>query len=196
VQIEPASNSFITSDVDLTSIKMVSLGTGSVSEISADASKTSIDGDKNGNGITEITACFRKADLRLLFSTVPNGPHPITVDITGTLLTGGTFRGQVTLTVKGTGGVLAASISPNPLNPRAKLSFATTKPGAIRVQMFDPQGRLVKTIADERSSLAGYHDFTIDGRSGTGGKLASGVYFVKVWSEFDGSEVRAVTVLK
>jgi PKD repeat protein len=196
VQIEPSSNSFITSDVDLTSIKMVSIGTGSVSEISADASKTSIDGDKNGNGITEITACFRKSDLRLLFSTVPSGPHPITVDITGTLITGGSFRGSITLTVKGTGGVLAANISPNPLNPRAKLSFATTKPGAIRVQMFDPQGRLVKTIADERSSLAGYHDYTIDGRSNTGSKLASGVYFVKVWSEFDGIEVKSITVLK
>ena len=92
--------------------------------------------------------------------------------------------------------MLAASISPNPLNPRARLTFPTTKPGAVQVQMFDPQGRLVKTIADQTSLQAGYHDFTIDGRTSTGSKLASGVYFVKVSSQFDGSEVKSITIIK
>jgi flagellar hook assembly protein FlgD len=91
---------------------------------------------------------------------------------------------------------MAAVITPNPLNPLAKLSFSTTKPGAIRVQMFDPQGRLVKTVADEATSMAGYHDYTIDGKSANGTKLASGVYYVKVWTEHEGQEVQRITILK
>jgi len=58
--------------------------------------------------------------------------------------------------VKSNGSFLAASISPNPLNPAAKLSFATTKPGAVKVQMFDVNGRLLRTIAEELNAAAGY----------------------------------------
>ena len=43
---------------------------------------------------------------------------------------------------------------------------------------------------------AGYHDFTIDRRTSTGSKLASGVYFVKVSSQYDGSEVKTITIMK
>jgi flagellar hook assembly protein FlgD len=194
-QIEPVDGSYNNSDVLLASIKMISNGTGTVSEIFADASKTGVDGDKDGNGVTEIQACFRKADERALFANSPNGTYTVTIE--GNLITGGKFRGTVTFSIKGaSGGAVSAMISPNPLNPRAKLSFTTTKPGAVRVQMFDPQGRLVKTIADEGVSMAGYHDYTIDGRSATGTKLASGVYFVKIWTEHDGDEVQRITILK
>jgi PKD repeat protein len=195
-QIEPIDGSYNNSDVLLASIKLISNGTGTVSEIFADASKTGIDGDKDLNGVTEIQACFRKADLRLLFANASNGTYTVTIE--GNLVSGGKFRGTVSVAIKGAsgGGAVSAMISPNPLNPQAKLSFATTKPGSIRVQMFDPQGRLVKTVADERASMAGYHDYTIDGRSANGTKLASGVYFVKIWTEHDGDEVQRITILK
>ncbi|HYJ33753.1 MAG TPA: putative Ig domain-containing protein [Candidatus Binatia bacterium] len=196
IQLEAVDNSFQNTDVDISSIKMVSTGTGSVSEIFADASKSSVDGDKNGDGVQEIVACFKKSDLRLLFSNLPAGRNTVNVTIEGSLTSGATFSAPLTLIVKSTGAVLVASVSPNPLNPQAKLTFATSKPGAVRVQMFDPQGRLVKTIADERAAMAGYHDYTIDGRSSTGAKLASGVYFVKIVSEADGSTVTRVTIMK
>ena len=160
------------------------------------ASKSAVGGDKNSDGIQEVTACFRKMDMRTLFAGLPSGPNTVTIDITGSLVSGGQFRATTQIIVKSNGTFLAAGISPNPLNPQAKLTFLTTKPGAVRVQMFDPQGRLVKTIADGTTVQAGYHDFTIDGRSATGSKLASGVYFVKVWSQFDGTEVKSVTILK
>ncbi|HEX7077700.1 MAG TPA: Ig-like domain-containing protein, partial [Candidatus Eisenbacteria bacterium] len=196
VQVQPKDASFMISDVDLTSIKMVSAGTGSVSEIFVDATKTVVDGDKNGDGITEIAAAFRKADLRLLFSGLPAGNNNVPVKIQGNITTGGTFSADLILVVKSTGAALAANISPNPLNPQAKLTFATSKPGAVRVQMFDLQGRLVKTIVDERNLATGYHDYSIDGTNANGGHVASGVYFVRVWSQFDGEEVVRVTVLK
>ena len=170
--------------------------TSTTNSILADPTKTSVDGDKNSDGITEIAACFKKTDMRVLFTGLPAGSNPVTVRLTGNLVGGGRFETTLDMTVKSNGSFLAASISPNPLNPQAKLTFSTTKPGAVRVQMFDPQGRLVRTITDETSVQAGYHDYTIDGHTATGSKLASGVYFVRVWSQFDGSEVKSVTILK
>jgi PKD repeat protein len=194
-QIEPVNGNYDNSNVILTSIRMI-YPPGSSNQIFAGGSKTGLDGDKDGNGITEIAAAFSKADLRVLFTGLPAGNNTVTIEIKGDLVGGGTFGATLTHVVKSNGSFLAASISPNPLNPRAKLSFSTTKPGAIRVQMFDPQGRLVKTIADEPVAMAGYHDYTIDGRSGSGTKLASGVYFVKIWTEHDGDEVQRITILK
>ena len=108
--------------------------------------------------------------MRVLFTGLPAGTNTVEVDITGNLISGGSFKATFMMTVKSNGAFLAASISPNPLNPRAKLTFQTTKPGAVQVHLFDAQGRLVKTIADETSLQAGYHDFTIDGRTSTGAK--------------------------
>jgi hypothetical protein len=195
IQVQPDGPGFTANDVDLTSLRMV-YPSGSANSILADASKSALDGDKNSDGIQEVSACFRKADMRTLFTGLPAGSNTVTIDITGNLVGGGQFKATTQIIVKSNGTFLAASVSPNPLNPQAKLTFMTTKPGAVRVQMFDPQGRLVKTITDETSLQAGYHDFTIDGRSATGSKLASGVYFVKVWSQFDGAEVKSITILK
>ncbi len=195
-QIEPVGGNFSVSNVDLASIVLISPGTGTVSQITASSAKTSIDGDKNGNGITEISACFTKTDLRLLFANLPAGNNSVNVSLEGNLITGGKFHADLTHIVKGTGGALAASISPNPLNPRAKLTFATTKPGAVKVQIFDLNGRLVRTLLEERNMAAGYRDLEIDGRNTTGGRMASGVYFVKIATEFDGTVTKGFTILK
>jgi rubredoxin len=71
-------------------------------------------------------------------------------------------------------------VSPNPLNPQGVLSFSTTKPGHVRVQLFDLGGRLVKTLLEEHAMRPGQHEVRIDGRSSHGEPLASGVYFYRV----------------
>ena len=65
----------------------------------------------------------------------------------------------------------------------------------VKVQMFDVQGRLVRTLADNPSAPAGYHDITIVGMNSSGVRLASGRYFVMV-SSADGREKLSVTILK
>jgi PKD repeat protein len=196
VQVEPVNGSFTIPDVDLGSIKMVSPGTGSVSEIFADASKTVVDGDKNGNGVTEIRAAFSKADLRLLFSNLPNGNQTVTVTIEGNLVGGGRFSATLQHTVKGTGGALAASITRDSFTSKSTLTFHMSKPGAVKVQMFDVNGRLIRTLMDESFAAAGYHDLTIDDRNANGGKVAAGVYFVRVASQHDGTESQKITFVK
>ena len=192
VQVEPVlPGGYDNSNVDLTTIRMIFNG----NQILAMSGKTTVDGDKNRNGITEITACFSKEDLRVLFSGQPNGSYTVTIE--GDFTTGGFFRGAVSLQVNGGSNFLAAaSITPNPLNPKATLTFATSKPGMVKVQMYDVQGRMIRTLMDESNAAAGYHDVTIDGHDANGSKLASGIYYVKIHSSVDGQVTKAVTILK
>ena len=196
VQIEPVNSSFTIPDVNLASIKMISVGTGSVSEIFADASKTVVDGDKNGNGVTEIRAGFSKADLRLLFSNLPNGNNNVTVTIEGDLVGGGRFQATLDHIVKGTGGALAANITRDRLSSQSTLTFHLSKPGAVKVQMFDISGRLIRTFLDESFAAAGYRDLKIDNLNANGTKVPSGVYFIKIASQHDGTESQKITFLK
>lgn len=193
VQIQPAGGS-MNFDVDPASIRMQYSG-GAVSQIFAGGSKTAVESDKNHDGVGEITACFTKSDLRQLFSGLPAGTNTVTVDLRGDLVSGGGIHATLSLVVKSSGGALAAVIAPNPLNPRATVTFATSRAGAIRVQIFDAQGRWVKTIAD-RPAQAGFHELQIDGSTASGSKLASGVYLVRISTQFDGQETKRFTVLK
>jgi PKD repeat protein len=188
-QIQPDNRSFEVTNVDLTSVTATY---GAVS-ISAIAGKTAVDGDKNGDGIMEITACFSKDDLRILFAGQPTGDY--TVTLKGNVAGGGFFQGTVSVHVVNNGNFLSASISPNPLNPSAVLTFSTSKVGAVKVQLFDVQGRLIKTLMDDAAAVAGYHDVRIDGRDNQGNKLASGVYYVMIHSAVDGKETKAITIL-
>ncbi len=198
VQIEPVGGAFQISDVDLSSIKMISNGTGSVSEIPAIGDKTNGDGDKNANGISEIRACFSKDDLRLLFGDLPSGRNTVTVMIEGNLLTGGSFSGTLTLIVKasgnGNGKGQKVTLSPNPLNPETTLSFQISTPGRVTVKVFDLNGRLVKTLFDGTHDT-GFQDVTWNGTSDNGMKVASGVYFFRLDTP-SGRVVKAATVLK
>src|SRR5439155_26031534 len=98
--------------------------------------RSEIDSDRNGDGISEITACFRKEDLRQLFSGLPAGESAPTVTLEGDLTTGGRFRTTVELRVISSGGGLAASVSPNPFNPAATLTFTTARAGFAKVDLF------------------------------------------------------------
>ena len=194
-QIQPVNGSFSIDNVDLSTVVMVSQGTGVVSQIHAVANKTAVGADRNNDGVDEIGACFTKSDLQQIFSNI-QGTQVVSIRLEGNLFTGGSFCTTIDHTVKaGGGGNHAASIRPNPLNPSAVLTFSTTKAGAAKVQLFDMQGRLIKTLLDERSTVAGYHDVRIDGRDARGNRLASGVYYVKIQS-VEGAESKAITILK
>ena len=67
-------------------------------------------------------------------------------------------------------------IAPNPAVNKATLTFALPRDGAVRLDVLDVQGRLVRRIADGVLP-AGEHSFTWDGRTGAGGGAGSGVYF-------------------
>ena len=191
VQIESVGDSFQISDVDLSSITMNYAG----QSISAIDSKTSVDGDKNHNGIQDIEACFSKDDLRILFASLGGGAHDVDVTIEGNLTTGGRFVATTSMHIVGSkGGAVTASARPNPLNPTTTLDFRTSQDGPVKVSVYDIQGRLVKTLQDGNLP-AGYNSVRWDGTTATGNRVASGVYYFKV-SAVEGQTVVRVTVLK
>ncbi len=178
-QIEPVGHAFSLSLVDVSTIVMKSSGTGSVDQISALFDKTTVLGDRDGNGVDELTVCFRKNDLGLLFSNL-HGTTSVPVTIEGKLFGGGIFRASLDVGVVASGGALTAFVSPNPLNPSAVLTFFTPEAGTARVILYGASGRLTATLLEEKFLPAGYHDVPITGIDSSGRRLASGIYFYRV----------------
>jgi hypothetical protein len=84
----------------------------------------------------------------------------------------------------------AVSLSPNPLNPEATLSFHTAEAGTVSVRLFDLQGRLVATPLRSTVMGAGEHSVRISGQT-----LPSGVYYYRI--ERGGSATNGrLTILK
>jgi PKD repeat protein len=180
VQIEPVDGAYSNSSIVAASVVMISAGTGSVDRISAIGDKTLFGIDRDRNGIDEITSCFRKEDMRLLFGNLTGGKHLVGVTLEGDLATGGRFHATLEMEIVASGGGQTASVSPNPLNPSATLTYRTTRPGAVTITVFDPSGRAVRTLLRESFVPAGYHDVKVDGTGDGGARLASGVYFYRV----------------
>ena len=95
----------------------------------------------------EIQACFSNKDLQYLFSDARRGISQVEVRIEGRLLSGGKFRDTVNhYVLLLANDCLALRATPNPLNPETVISFATAAAGPVTVEVFDVQGRLVKTL--------------------------------------------------
>ena len=157
--------------------------------------KSSIDGDKNNDGVPEIKVSFSKDDLRHLFAGLPNGHNTVTVTLRASILEGGTVSGTTQLDIFNNGSFSVATVAPNPLNPSATLTYVTTRPGAVRIDLFNVQGQLVRRLVDDPMMTAGTHETTIDGRGSRGEKLPSGVYYIRGTSA-EGEFKNLITILK
>jgi len=81
---------------------------------------------------------------------------------------------------------------PNPFNPWTRVEVSLDRSERFRLDVFDPAGRLVRTLFDGRLD-AGSHDFTWKGLDDHGSALPSGVYLIRL---FDGRRTQSVkTVL-
>jgi hypothetical protein len=92
------------------------------------------------------------------------------------------------------GGVLNASVSPNPVNTEASISFRTTQPGFARVRVCDLAGRLIRSPIDTSNLAPGLHSIPIGGRQASE-RLATGTYFYRIETA-EGSVVGRFVVLR
>ena len=74
---------------------------------------------------------------------------------------------------------LEPRIYPSPFRSEATLSFATSRPGALRVDIVDVAGRRVRQLVDEMEAPAGVHDLRITANGG-GEPLGPGIYFYRI----------------
>ncbi|HEY3155416.1 MAG TPA: FlgD immunoglobulin-like domain containing protein [Candidatus Eisenbacteria bacterium] len=81
--------------------------------------------------------------------------------------------------------------SPNPFNPVTKFSFAINKPGNVSVRVFNTRGELVRTIVNQWFPQ-GQHEVSWDGKTASGGRAPSGIYFIKTDSNGASDMIKAV----
>ncbi|MGV3539577.1 MAG: type IX secretion system sortase PorU [Rufibacter sp.] len=94
--------------------------------------------------------------------------------------------------------------SPNPLTDQTTFHFNHNRPGQeldILIRIFTVSGKLVKTLQATSKGESHFSDLTWDGRDGSSGVLAKGVYIyhVNVRSRLDGSsttEFKKLVLLK
>lgn len=67
---------------------------------------------------------------------------------------------------------------PNPFNPMTTVSYSLAARERVSLQIFDTQGRLVRTLCDEVMP-EGTHEVIWNGRDNLGSQVATGVYFVR-----------------
>lgn len=153
--------------------------------------KFAVLGDHDRDHVPDLMVKFNRNAVAAHLSYGEN-----TVELTGSLTTGGIFAGSdmITLTMP-PGFQLAASVSPNPFNPAGSLKFRTNSPGTVSVHVFDLNGRLVRTLLESRMLPAGEHAIAIDGRGAGGEVLPSGVYFFRLESA-DGVTSGRFTIMK
>lgn len=171
-----APSGFDASDVDVSSIRL----NGSV----APDPKFPPAG---GHGSASLMVKFSRDDVAALLKMGTND-----LVVTGSLASGGTFRGTGSVRVGDTGtamlGPSAAATPttfslrdnrPNPFNPETSIRFDTPRAAHVRVVVYDALGRAVSTLLDT-DLPAGSHDVTWRGRDDRGREMASGVYFVRM----------------
>jgi len=90
---------------------------------------------------------------------------------------------------------LVPMMGPNPMVDHATLRFATSRPGPLRVELYDLAGRRVRTLFQEAKAAAGMHTIHVDGRERTGGRLGSGLYFYRIVAD-EGSVTRSFLVTR
>lgn len=117
-------------------------------------------------------------------------------------LTGSTYDGwQVTGTdmIQTFGGDVyssnkrAASVAPNPFNPRTTVSFRTDATQLVRVAVYDIRGRLVSGLLDQILE-AGDHEAVWQGKNSSGAASPSGEYFFRVETGPDVQIQKAILV--
>jgi flagellar hook assembly protein FlgD len=70
--------------------------------------------------------------------------------------------------------------SPNPVSTTTRLTFALSTSTAVRLELYDLTGRLVRRIVDGVVFPAGPHALTWDGRTDAGTAARSGLYLARL----------------
>ena len=76
-------------------------------------------------------------------------------------------------------GKVTVSAHPNPFNPQTTISFDLPRAAEVSLDIFDLQGRVVRSLLKSNPYESGSHQQVWDGRNAEGQATASGVYFYR-----------------
>jgi hypothetical protein len=87
--------------------------------------------------------------------------------------------GQIALTVQNPFNQAALRVFPNPTSSSTAVSFSLSNPEKISLRIYEVQGRLIRTLANENMSK-GTHTLTWDARDENGNAVSEGIYFLRM----------------
>ena len=82
--------------------------------------------------------------------------------------------------------------SPNPFSPSTTIDYEVPRAGGVRLGVYNPQGRLVRSLIDQSMSI-GRYQVHWDGRDMNDRELPCGVYMARL-QVGDRVEVRRMTL--
>lgn len=85
--------------------------------------------------------------------------------------------------------------SPNPFNPRTTVRYSLATDAAVKLQIFDVNGRLVRTLVDG-AQVRGDYNVQWDGITESGEAVASGVYWARMSTDRGFKSSTKMVVLK
>ncbi len=91
-------------------------------------------------------------------------------------------------------GPVIASVHPNPFNPRTTVAYDVADSGAVRLEIYAPTGRRVRTLVDGFRP-EGSHTAIWDGTNEQGLRVSSGVYFLMLRGAA-GADMRKLVMIK
>lgn len=83
---------------------------------------------------------------------------------------------------------------PNPFNSTTTIKFSLTQPNHLKLNIFDINGKLVKSISDGQTWQKGMHSIKWDGTDNYGHFVSSGVYIFKMTSGNRCDYIKAVLI--
>lgn len=86
------------------------------------------------------------------------------------------------------------SCRPNPAGPSATLSFRLAASGPVRIDLYDVAGRRVRSLVDGVVDR-GEHEIDFRTIDGSGARLASGIYFVRMETK-ELTQIRSVAIVR
>lgn len=84
---------------------------------------------------------------------------------------------------------------PNPFNPATTIPYSLATPGHIALRIYDVAGRLIRTLVD-RVQVAGTYSARWDGRSDSGGRVASSIYFYRITYPGGARSVKKMAIMR
>lgn len=134
----------------------------------------------------------------LVYNTVPLfGADTYGLVVFNKNTSGGTYRITVYNTATADASpaapaALALSAAPNPFRGQSSVSFTLPAAGDVQLDVFDLQGRLVRTLA-RGAHGAGAHSVAWDGRDANGGTAGPGLYLARLTA---GGETRQLKLVR
>ena len=108
---------------------------------------------------------------------------------------GGNFKYSSIIKIKYTTGQdNTIKITPNPFSNLTTISFSIPQSQKISIQVYDMEGRLVKTVANNEMP-AGVHQITWNATNGNGSAVANGLYILILKTGED-TETKKVSVIR